>query len=200
MSECYMTLDGEPGPDYRCARCTEIAEVVSDSRLGLPVRLYRLPHNAGELLCVVHAMSATRIPIDPTFPDYVGEYLPARPVPEGDNIWGNGAGDIVWWYSLPKWRDAELEAAHVRDERLRFLRERDEYIGACHARTVEVLELRHTLSVEQQTKVPGNAARWRAALVKINHVQLDDVGTNTPDYTTETSLKMRLVAEDALRR
>lgn len=196
MTECYRTPDDKPGPDYVCAKCVELGVVTSDPR---PIRLWREAHNAGDLLCVTHAMEKERKRLNTDDLDYVGYMLPARPTPEGDNFWGNAAGDVAWWYALPKWRDPDLEAEHVRTERLRFLQERDFYVKQSNEYMLKFMQAEHTLKVEQQSKVPANAKRWRDALVKIRDVQLADVGTNTPTYTTETDLKMRLVATEALR-
>lgn len=116
------------GPDYRCKSCGAFG-----------VRLWRDSHvmlDQVDLFCAVCAEANQAFKIkeykergmgnDP-MDCAIGNLLPARPTPEGDNLWGHSSGDTAWWYKLPQYLDPSRELAKIRLERDYFCVESENY-------------------------------------------------------------------------
>jgi hypothetical protein len=127
-----------PGADYRCSKC-----------LTSGVRLWRQSHTFTvhlRLLCAVCAEHNQRKQIASyaqrncnALVCTIGDLVPARPTPEGDNFWGHTSGDVEFWYRLPQYTNPDLETKLLR-------RERDYFMQAEQSQMVYELELRKRIS------------------------------------------------------
>lgn len=120
-------IKDEPGPDYKCSVC------------GLTG--YRLWRDSGftlqsiDLFCALCAEKKSGkvskdSPRERVLSGCIGNYVAARPTPEGDTFWGHTSGDTVWWYKLPQYPDDPArELKLVRLERDVFCQQQEYYAG-----------------------------------------------------------------------
>ena len=143
-------IGDDVGPDYVCSKCNLTGH-----------RLWRESHTMLcniELLCAACAEEqeieniARYAHFHEDGSTTIGNLVPARATPEGDNFWGHTSGDVMWWIRLPQYQDPVREIECLRAERNRQAISAEEYAGYYLKNRQRVYELEQELAILRNRK------------------------------------------------